>query len=243
MKTAWFEFDKALAGLLDRSRRSGAFELSFSGPQSVKHLVESLGVPHTEIGEIECGGRQVDLHYQVQSGDAIKVHSVPPSRAPGEEPRFILDGHLGRLNSSLRMLGFDCLYEGAAEDEVLAKLAIAEGRTLLTRDRHLLMRKTILLGYLVRSLDPSEQLIEVTRRFGLSPMFHPLQRCIRCNTLLQPVEKQAVLDRLQPLTRRYFDIFRICPHCGQVYWKGSHVDRMLRVIAKLRSEASRESDI
>ena len=242
MKTAQFEFDEGLAVLLGRSMRSGPFEYSFSGPQSVKHLIESLGVPHTEIGEVHCGDQRVALDYQVQSGDAIKVQSTPPGGWGNEEPRFALDGHLGRLSASLRMLGFDCLYESNFEDEALAKVAIADGRYLLTRDRHLLMRKSVVLGYLVRSLDPNDQLSEVTRRFALVPMFHPFRRCIRCNTLLQPVEKAAVIDRLQPLTRRYFETFHICPRCGQIYWQGSHVDRMLELIAKLRWEATQEGD-
>ena len=233
MKTAWFEFDERLVPLLGRSRRSGAFEYAFSGPQSVKHLIESLGIPHTEIGGVHCGPYRVDLAYQVRDGDEIRVQSVAASPRPDEEPRFALDGHLGRLNSSLRMLGFDCLYESGFEDQELAGLAAAEDRYLLTRDRRLLMRKSVTRGYLVRSLDPNEQLIEVTRRFALAGMFQPFRRCIRCNALLQRVDKETVLDRLQPLTRRYFNAFHICPHCGQIYWKGSHVERMLQAIDRL----------
>jgi uncharacterized protein with PIN domain len=241
MKTARFEFDEALAPLLDRSKRSGAFEYSFSGPQSAKHLIESVGIPHTEIGELHCGSRRVGLDYQVRDGDQIKVQSAAAGSPADEEPRFVLDGHLGRLNSSLRMLGFDCLYEAGFEDQELAELAVAEGRFLLTRDRRLLMRKAVASGYRVRSLDPNEQLVEVARRFALAPMFQPFRRCIRCNTLLQPVDKEAVLDRLQPLTRRYFDTFHICPNCGQVYWKGSHVERMLQVVDRLNAAAGRDA--
>jgi uncharacterized protein with PIN domain len=240
MKLARFEFDEALRPLLERSKRSGAFQYPFSGPQSAKHLIESVGIPHTEIGEVHCGGRRVGLDYQVQDGDEVNVRSTPAGRSTSGEPRFALDGHLGRLCSSLRMLGFDCSYDNDVEDRELASVAVAEKRYLLTRDRHLLMRKRVLLGYLVRSLDTNEQLVEVTRRFGLMSMLAPFRRCIRCNTLLEPVEKQAVLDRLQPLTRRYFEVFHICPHCGQVYWKGSHVDRMLQAIDRLNAAAAED---
>jgi len=241
MKTAQFEFDEGLRPLLERSKRSGGFAYSFSGPQSVKHLIESVGIPHTEIGEVRCGDRRVGLDYQVEEGDEITVQSMPAGPLPNDEPRFALDGHLGRLSASLRMLGFDCLYESAFEDQQLAELASGEDRVLLTRDRRLLMRKAVELGYLVRNLDPDEQLVEVTRRFRLTQMFQPFRRCIRCNTLLQPVDKEAVLDRLQPLTRRYFEIFHICPNCGQIYWRGSHVERMLLVIDRLNAQAGRDS--
>jgi uncharacterized protein with PIN domain len=237
MKTARFQFDDTLRPLLDRSKRSGTFEYSFSGPQSAKHLIESVGIPHTEVGAVQCGSRRVDLDYQVQDGDEIRVQSVAVRPPADEERLFVLDGHLGRLTSSLRMLGFDCLYESGLEDQELAGLAVAEDRFLLTRDRRLLMRKTVTRGYLVRSLDPNVQLVEVTQRFGLAHMFQPFRRCIRCNTLLRPVDKETVLDRLQPLTRRYFETFHICPKCGQVYWKGSHVEKMLQIIDRLTAAA------
>ena len=61
MKTARFTFTEGLRPLLDRPKRSGVFEYRFSGPQSVKHLIESVGIPHTEIGEVRCGSRLVGL--------------------------------------------------------------------------------------------------------------------------------------------------------------------------------------
>jgi uncharacterized protein with PIN domain len=136
------------------------------------------------------------------------------------------------------MLGFDCLYQNDYQDEELARLAVEENRTLLTRDRRLLMRKTITLGYCVRDLDPQQQVRAVMRRFNLYTLIQPFRRCINCNGLLLPVSKEAVLDRLEPLTKQYIDEFRICPDCGQVYWKGSHFERMQRLIQELLEERS-----
>jgi len=149
------------------------------------------------------------------------------------EPRFVLDGHLGRLASHLRMLGLDCLYSSAFEDEELAQASAEEGRILLTRDRRLLMRKIVTQGYLLRSLDSDEQLCEVVKRYELWQWVKPFRRCLRCNHPLETVSKEAVLERLEPLTKRYFDEFRICPACDQVYWKGSHYERMLELIAQV----------
>jgi hypothetical protein len=58
-----------------------------------------------------------------------------------------------------------------------------------------------------------------------------------CNALLEPVSKEAVLHRLQPLTIKYFDEFRLCPSCDQVYWPGSHYTKMLAFIENTISHA------
>ena len=145
----------------------------------------------------------------------------------------MLDGHLGRLASHLRMLGVDCLYNNGYEDDELAHISVEESRVLLTRDRLLLMRKVITQGYLLRSLNSTEQLHEVVQRYGLVKWVKPFQRCLRCNHQLEPVAKETVLERLEPLTKKYYDEFKLCPACDQVYWKGSHYERMLQLIEKV----------
>ena len=238
MKTSHFSFDPNLTALLPRAQRTAELEHHFSGPQSAKHLIESLGIPHTEVGSILSAGRQVSLNYQVHDGDRIEVRSASAEADTGDEPRFVLDGHLGRLSSGLRMLGLDCLYRGDYQDDELAVLSVSQSRTLLTRDRRLLMRKSISKGYLVRSLDPRQQLAELTHRFRLEKWLRPFSRCIRCNGLLRPVDKQVVVNQLQPLTRLHFEEFHICPSCGQIYWKGSHVEKMMKAISGLRPQGA-----
>lgn len=233
MKHVHFEFAPSLRPLLARHLRGGAVDLHFTGPQTAKHLIESLGVPHTEIGELRLDGKWVGLGYLVQDGDRLEVDAERLGESNDGEPRFVLDGHLGRLTSHLRMLGLDCLYSSASEDEELARVSAEEGRILLTRDRRLLMRKMVTRGYLLRSLDSQEQLREVVERYALWRWVKPFQRCLRCNHSLEAVSKEAVIDRLEPLTKRYFDEFRLCPACNQVYWKGSHYERMLAVIEQV----------
>lgn len=103
---------------------------------------------------------------------------------------------------------------------------VDEQRVLLTRDRKLLMHKVIKYGYLPRSDSASEQLEEVLERFHLFDEVNPWSRCPHCNTILQSVPKEKVLDRLEPLTKHYVDDFSQCPGCKQVYWAGSHRERM-----------------
>jgi uncharacterized protein with PIN domain len=76
--------------------------------------------------------------------------------------------------------------------------------------------------------------VEVLQRYHLGEAIRPFQRCLRCNHLLEPVEKAAILDRLEPLTRQYFDQFHICPACGQIYWKGSHYEHMLAFLRSIQ---------
>jgi len=235
MKVARFDFAPDLQSLLKRDLRGQLVEMKFKGPQSVKHLIESLGIPHTEIGPLNADGREIGLDYIVHDGDRIEVRPVAPATDETAEPRFVLDGHLGRLASHLRMLGLDCLYDNGYEDEELVQISVEEERVLLTRDRLLLMHKVISQGYLLRSLNPTEQLYEVVQRYGLVKWVKPFQRCMSCNHLLESVSKEAVLHRLEPLTKEYFDDFRICPACEQVYWKGSHYERMMELIENILS--------
>ncbi len=234
MKNARFRFAAPLQPLLPRRWRNGDFEYAFHGPQSVKHLIEALGIPHTEIGLVQCNGQPIPLNYLVQEGDCIEVSAA--QSVEEEEPRFVLDNHLGRLTAHLRMLGLDCLYRNDFDDRQLLQISLSERRILLTRDRRLLMHKHLQRGYLLRSLNPEEQLHEVIKRYHLQRWIKPFHRCLICNHPLEPVPKEAILPRLEPLTRRYFDEFHLCPACDQIYWKGSHYERMIQRLQRIGLE-------
>lgn len=234
-KHARLRFHGELNDFLASWRRGVEVSVAFRGEQSVKHLVESLGAPHTEVGAIQVGERAVGFDYIVQDGDQVSVFPLDPLTwtRPLGEPHFVLDNHLGRLAAYLRMLGFDALYRNDYQDGELARVCQEQGRILLTRDRRLLMRNSVANGYCVRSKDPRQQLVEVLRRYRLAEAIAPFKRCIRCNGVLHPASKQQVLHLLEPLTRQYFDEFQQCSHCGQVYWKGSHHARMLALIQSM----------
>lgn len=231
MSTAYFTFLGRLNDFLPKDQTGQEIGVYFRERQSVKHLAESLGVPHPEIGQVQVNGHEGTLNTITQNGDRVELHPVPDGCPV--EPRFILDNHLGRLAAHLRMLGFDCLYHNDYDDDELAEVTQQAGRILLSRDRRLLMRKAVTYGYCLRSLEPVQQLVEVIERFQLAKRIVPFHRCIRCNHTLEPVAKEAVLDRLEPLTRLYFDEFQICPACEQIYWKGSHYERMQTLIEQI----------
>ncbi|MGB3712904.1 MAG: Mut7-C RNAse domain-containing protein [Candidatus Promineifilaceae bacterium] len=240
MPRATFRFYAGLNDLLPPDQRQDAFTLQFNGRVTIKHLVESLGVPHTEIDLIIVNGNSVDFSYLVQNEDRISVYPIFVSidigtigrlrPQPLRETRFVLDTHLGQLATYLRLIGFDCLYQNNYEDADLAEISSEQRRIMLTRDRGLLKRNLVRHGYCIRENDPRLQLLEVIRRFDLHDAIHPFQRCLKCNGWLESVDKEDIVDRLQYNTSRYFDEFRICVSCDQVYWKGSHFERMQRFL-------------
>lgn len=238
MSTAIFRFLDRLNDFLPCDLRDEPITVQFRGRQSIKHLAESLGAPHVEIGRVQVNSQEGSVNDITQDGDSVEIH--PIENGYPVEPCFVLDCHLGRLTAHLRMLGFDCLYQNNFDDQTMTDIAVQEGRILLTRDRRLLMRKVIKDGYCLRSLDSFEQLTEVIERFELVASIHPFHRCIRCNHPLEPVEKEKVLERLEPLTNKYFNKFHICPTCEQIYWKGSHFDRMLEIIKKVSTLEERK---
>jgi len=243
---ASFRFYAELNEFLPRERQYQTLRICFNGRQSVKHLIESSGIPHTEVDLVLVNGRSVDFSYLVQAHDRVAVYPVFESMditpllklrpAPLREARFVLDGHLGRLAAYLRMLGFDTLYRNDFDDPELAQISAGQKRILLTRDRGLLKRSMVTRGYCLRTREPRRQLLDVMRRFDLSGQVRPFTRCMACNGLLKVVNKTEIEDQLQPLTRMYYREFSRCDQCGQIYWKGSHHARMQAVLTWLEVE-------
>ncbi len=246
MPTATFRFYAGLNDFLSAGRRNQDFQHAFSADQSVKHLIEAFGVPHTEVELILINGEPVDFAQCVQHGDrvsiyphfgALNINGISLLRPPVTRPTaFVLDNHLGKLAAYLRMLGLDTLYQNDFQDEILARLSNHEQRILLTRDQDLLKRRIIIYGYWVRAKAPRSQLVEVVERFDLLNVINPFSRCIRCNGLLAPVSKEAIIDRLEPKTRLYYNRFSRCTDCEQIFWQGSHWEHMQRLINSLQPE-------
>lgn len=239
-----------LNDFLPYARRRQTFTVRVEGTPSVKDVIESVGVPHTEIDVITVNGTSVNFSYLVREEDRIAVfpifsetttstviHLIPPNPP---ERRFILDVHLGRLAAYLRMLGFDTWYENACDDPVLAQRSRDERRILLTRDVGLLKRSVVTHGYFVRETHPERQVEEVVRRYALMPVAAPFSRCLRCNGHPDVVQKAEIIDQLTTQVRERYDEFSRCPDCGQIYWKGSHYQQMERLVARLAADVISE---
>jgi len=233
-------FYEELNDFLPPEQRKIAFHHAFKQPESIKDMIEALGVPHTEVDLILVNGRSVDFNYPVQDGDRISVYPVfeslditPVTRlrpAPLRIPRFVLDTHLGRLAAYLRLFGFDTLYRNDYDDQTLADISADEHRILLTRDKQLLMRKQITRGYYLRATQPRKQLAEILNHFDLHKVQQPFTRCIHCNGEIKPVAKEQIAPHLLPRTKAWYNEFWQCAQCNKIYWKGSHYQRMQQLI-------------
>ena len=232
MPEAEFRIAEELRRFLKPVRRVPSFPKEVGSTDTVKHTVESLGIPHTEVDEYRINGHPVDDSAVITSGDVVEVRA-PRGPLYVEDPRFVLDGHLGRLAAYLRTLGFDCWYARVSDDEQLASVAASEDRILLTRDVGLLKRREIQRGYCLRSDQPHVQLREVVKRYGLADRIQPFHRCMDCNGQLLPVPKDEVADLLPPHTRATKDVFSRCEDCRKIYWRGSHYERMNEWIREL----------
>ncbi len=240
MACAHFRFYAELNDFLPPARRRVVFRHCFERRASVKDMIESFGVPHPEIELILVNGKSVDFSYIVADGDHISVYPVferldvsPLIRLrerPLRDPHFVVDANLGRLARYLRLLGFDCLYRNSYSDGEVARISQQQGRIVLTRDRRLLQRKIISHGLFVRATEPRQQVREVMQRLDLYTLSRPFSRCARCNGKLEPVDKPAITQQLQPKTRLYYDDFLRCSQCGQLYWQGSHHQRSRKLV-------------
>jgi uncharacterized protein len=240
---AHFRFYEELNDFLPEAHRYSTVERDFELSPSVKDMIESMGVPHTEVDLIIVNGESVDFSYRVADGDRVSVYPVFESLdissviklrpEPLREPRFSVDANLGQLARYMRLLGFDTAYDRDASDAELAESSQKEGRLLLTRDVGLLKRRTISHGYFVRAEDPREQVIEVLTRFDLAGAARPFKRCTLCNAELVPVDKSEVASRVPEGSLKRFDDFRACSGCGQIYWEGSHMQRASRFVEEV----------
>jgi hypothetical protein len=246
-----FHGDLAGSFLRAASHLRSSVVRELSEKTSVKDVIEACGIPHPEVDliivttfpEDPVG---VDFGWQVERPVRIDVYGVPAPRdilpsLPRLQTRlydrFVADGHLGTLARNLRLLGFDTTYESGASDRRLLEIMSADDRALLTRDRRLLMHSVVRHGYCPRSSDPARQTSEVLCRFGLkdSPaLISPFSRCLRCNGLLKTVSRREVAGRLagEPRTLLYYDSYRLCTTCGQIFWAGSHFFKLTERVAR-----------
>ena len=224
--------------------RGRAAKIRFDVPPTTKSAIEAFGVPHVEVARIDRGGETMQFSDRISPDDRIAVYPMfrtfDVARAGigcGEPPcpvRFLADIHLRKLVRLLRLLGIDTKIGEIDAD--LSCESILSRRVLLTRDRTLLMRRELEHGYWVRSTDPIAQVVEVARRFRLASQMKRLQRCSVCNGMLHPVAKNEVEARLPPKTARWLDDYMQCERCGKLYWRGTHMERINRMLDQVASQ-------
>jgi uncharacterized protein with PIN domain len=248
MVTASFRFYEVLGDFLPRERRGREFVTPCAREATVKHMIEALGVPHTEVELVLVNGESGGFEHLLREGDRVAVYpafgqlDVTPLQrlrgVPEGRPRFVADAHLGGLARLLRMAGYDTLYDNHYHDDEIERIAREQGRILLTRDRELLKRRTVELGCYLHAIKPEAQLRELFARLRLGADMRPFSLCLHCNLPLRPVAKAMVLDHLPPKVAQVHEEFTTCDQCGGVYWKGSHHARMEALLAGVAAPAA-----
>ncbi|CAE6756175.1 hypothetical protein R69608_02191 [Paraburkholderia nemoris] len=236
MVTATFRFYEELNDFLARPLRRRAFSCACARGATAKHMIEVLGVPHTEVELILVNGESVGFNHPLSEGDRIAVYpkfealDIQPLLRVREHPlrvvRFIADAHLGGLAPLLRLAGFDTLYDNHYPDADIEALAATQQRIVLTRDRELLKRRAITHGCYVRTLRPREQLREVFERLDLAGSAQPFRLCLMCNAPLRRIAKDEVGDRAPDGVLERHNQFVTCDVCRRVFWEGTHWQRM-----------------
>ena len=245
MHKCYFRFYEELNDFLPICKKKERFTHYYCDRASVKDMIESYGVPHSQIDMILVNSVSVNFNYIINDEDDVSIYPVFESfdisdvqhlrPAPLREPLFIIDVHLGKLANYMRMLGFDSLYKTEITREELVTVSLNDKRTILTRDRNLLKLNDVTHGYWVRNNIPENQLYEVVKRFQLKNLIREFTRCILCNNLLAPIAKEKIIDRLPPKVAEHHDEFFICNSCDKIYWKGSHLDDMNKKVDVIKS--------
>ena len=241
MVSATFRFYEELNDFLPPARRKRAFTCACARAATTKHMIEALGVPHTEVELILLNGESVGFDSILREGDRVAVYpkfetfDIRPLLRVREQPsrslRFVADAHLGGLARLLRMAGFDTLYDNHIDDAGIAACAEREQRIVLTRDRDLLKRRAITHGCYIRSLKAAAQLGELVDRLDMAGAARPFTLCLRCNAPLRAIDKADIADRLPDKVRQAHTAFQTCDVCHGVFWRGSHWQRMCQVLA------------
>jgi uncharacterized protein len=244
MHKIYFRFYEELNDFLPKEKQKVRFTHNYIDRASIKDVIESLGVPHTEVDLILVNNKSVGFNYLINEGDYISVYPVFESLdisdiqhlrpKPLREPNFIVDVHLGKLARYLRMMGFDVLYKNDFDDDEIVSRSLIEKRAILTRDRGILNRSEVTHGCWIRSTKVKEQVIEVLKRFDLQKQIYEFTRCIECNTMLESISKNEIINELPPKVSASQKSFSRCPSCKKIYWKGTHHQKMLSFIQSVK---------
>jgi uncharacterized protein len=248
MVTAIFRFYEELNTFLPPERRKRAFDSVCAQAATTKHMIEALGVPHTEVELVLVNGESVGFDRLLQDGDRVAVYpkfealDITPLLRVRDTPlrtiHFIADAHLGGLAHLLRMAGFDTLYDNHYHDSTIAAIAEKEKRIVLTRDIELLKRRTITHGCYVRALKSAEQFREIFNRLDLARNAKPFTLYMHCNAPLRAVEKSLIEDQLPPKVRQFHQRFSTCDVCHRVFWEGSHWRNMHALLDEAMGQKS-----
>lgn len=240
MPKVTLRFYEELNYFLRKDMRKTDFQIDFEGKRSIKDMIESLGVPHTEVDLILTNGESVDFNYIIKDDDRFSVYPVFESlniskvtrlrKIPLRRTEFIADINLGDIVKYMRALGFDVYFDPLLSIREIIEISKNENRIILTKSRKLLKHRDVTHGIYIHPGKFSEQIKRIIEYLDIKEMAKPFSRCLLCNDLLLSVEKDIILDRIPPKTRALCNEFGYCKGCDKYYWKGTHYIHMKEII-------------
>jgi hypothetical protein len=157
------------------------------------------------------------------------------------EISFAADRMLGRLARMLRLLGYDTLYAPNMTPAQLLEISGNGQRLILTRGDTQRRFPSVTRILSLKSEYPPQQLCEVVERFQLDTRSGLWTRCTLCNALIEKAAKPAIESQVDPKVFRLYEEFYRCTGCDHVYWRGSHVERILKNLSRILEEPGEAS--
>lgn len=145
--------------------------------------------------------------------------------------KFLVDRMLGQTTKWLRFMGIDAKYAPKGDDEKLLEIAEKEDRVIITRDKELASNENVLL---VEKAPPEDIIPKILKIYNTE--LKPLTRCSNCNSLVEKIEKEKIVDKVPRGVLERKDEFWICKECDKVYWKGTHWENILDKIEKMNKK-------
>ena len=160
------------------------------------------------------------------------------------QQKFIADNNVGKLAKWLRMMGYNTLFFEGDDDSIMVRIALTQGRIILTKDTQIMRRGVVTSGRLKAVLidsDESElQLRQVVEALNLDCFFKPFTICLECNQSLVERTKQEVKDLVPPYVFKTQEQYLQCPNCHRVYWRGTHWQAMVNKINQFLKYSHKE---
>ncbi len=236
-------FYEELNDFLPPHRKKTDFDVSFEIKRSIKDLIESLGVPHTEIDLILVNGSSVDFNYIPKDNERISVypsfesiditHVTRLRKKPLRRTRFIADNNIGNIVRYMRALGFDVYYDPKLIGRDLVDAARKDKRIILTKSRNLLKFKGVTHGIFLRPGTTEQQIRSVVDYLDIRAEIREFSRCLCCNGILEAIPKETISERIPQKTRAFCHEYAYCSACDKIYWEGTHVNEMRKVLDRI----------
>lgn len=162
------------------------------------------------------------------------------------DAKFVIDTNVGRLARWLRMMGYDAVLFQELDDGLMVKLALAQGRIIITKDSEFMKRRAVtsrrVKALLVTGDDPELQMRKVISELNLNTHFKPFSRCLECNTVLLPRNRAGIENEVPPRVFERQEQYMECPGCRRLFWQGTHWEDMRRKLEQFESHRPRVAE-